>query len=142
MSTTTKTLAEFVAEHELTADVERAADNPNAISFGPDARHWLVTIHSGVTGESMAVPFSQGSGLTEDPTLEDVLDCLASDASSIQGEEFETWAEEMGFFPVDSAEELRQAQRTFALIDDQADALANVIGVDAFNELLYDVERQ
>jgi hypothetical protein len=46
-------------------------------------------------GDVMHVPFHTGMGWTEDPTAVDVLECLASDASTVaNGETLEEWCGE------------------------------------------------
>ena len=60
-------------------------------------------------GRKLTVPFGMGSGLTDDPTAEDVLNCLASDASGYENaRDFDDWASEYGY-DTDS----RRAYRTW-----------------------------
>lgn len=100
---------------------------------------------------SFSFYFSQGSTHTQDPTLADVLDCLASDASGYENAivdakqkqswgflrlTFESWASEYGY-DTDS----RKAEKTFRAIKRQAEQLKRTIDVEAYEELLYNVER-
>lgn len=64
--------------------------------MGPDARHWRVTLHH--NQRRMTLDFWQGSAHVNPPTVLDVLDCLASDATSYDnGGTFEDWAYEYGY---------------------------------------------
>jgi hypothetical protein len=70
------------------------------------------------------------------PDLESVLDCLASDASSVEGATFEDWAPDMGL-DTDS----RRAERTYRIIIEQANQLRALVGTPNWDSLLYDTER-
>lgn len=143
MTETQTTLQQFIETHELGIDVEPADSNPNMASddaWMREASHWLVVITQ--DGQSMRVPFSQGSAHTEPPTLETVLDCLASDASSVENSgSFDEWAADMGFFPMESSKDLRRAQQTYEAIEHQTNGLKALIGARAFDQLLYHTER-
>lgn len=70
------------------------------------------------------------------PTVESVLDCLASDASSYDNaRNFDEWAEEFGM-DTDS----RKAERSYKVVADQAKALRHFMGAE-YNALLYQTER-
>lgn len=89
----------------------------------------------------MTVPFSQGPAICEEPTAADVLDCLASDASGYENasgllRSFEGWAREYGYDP-----DSRKAERTFKTVQKQSQQLAVVLGTDAYNTLLWNVDR-
>lgn len=71
------------------------------------------------------------------PDLADMLDCLTSDASSIDNtHNFEEWAGELGF-----DEDSRKAERSYQATMTQSVALCNVLGRDAYSDLLDNVER-
>lgn len=141
---TTTTLAAFIAEHELTAEVAYADSNPNMLD-GEDMTHYLVTISRPAGGtwgpDRMHVPFSMGAAHTREPELAEVLDCLASDASSIENaSSFDDWATEMGFFPMESSDDYNRAKDTYGAIQDQSDALARLLG-DGYERLLWNTDR-
>lgn len=139
MSTQTITLDEFIERHGLTMDAEYADTNPNMTGMPPGSMHWLCTIRRG--GETMAVPFSQGPAHTEPPTAADVLNCLASDASSIENApDWLDWAEEMGFGD-EGASGMRKARDTYQAIERQSADLRELLGGDAFEVLLWHTER-
>lgn len=130
-----KTTEQFIAEHGIAFRAERTDRNPHM----DDARnmdHWRVTIRKG--RRRMSLVFSQGFGHHgAAPALADVLDCLASDASSVEGNSFDSWAADLGY-DADS----RKALKTYNAIVRQMRSLARMLGSDAYVELLWDVERR
>lgn len=71
------------------------------------------------------------------PDAESVLDCLASDAATVENaRRFEEWAEELGYDP-----DSREAEKTFDVCVDAAKQLEDFLGRDAYNTLLWDIER-
>lgn len=128
------TLAAFIRANILTMSAKRTDSNPHM--SGEGMRHWRCTIRNG--RRSMTVAFSQGSGHTTDPTLADVLDCLASDASTVTSalRGFEEWANELGY-DTDS----RKAYAVYEACQAQAAQLERLLGADAFESLLYKTER-
>lgn len=137
------TLQELIEREGLTADVERVDSNPNmpADRWSETARHFVVTISKGE--RSMSVPFSQRSGHTADPTLSDVLDCLASDGTTYENaRSFDDWAEELGMFPIESAQSFRDAEQSYRIIGEQSAALRDLLGdANVYETLLWDTER-
>lgn len=139
MPDTTETLDGFIARHALGLELERVPSNPHMTDM-PNGRHWLATITR--DGSSMAVYFSQGSGHTKPPTLDEILDCLASDAATVENaRSFDEWADELGYFPMDSSAEYRRAQDAYQAINRQADELRELLGAEALETLMYGVER-
>lgn len=127
---------EFVTTHGITADVAPADSNPNMAgdNWSASANHWLVTLRMG--RKRMQVPYSTGAALGA-PDATDVLDTLASDASSIwNARDFEDWAGDYGY-DTDS----RQAYRTWQLTSRQAKRLQQFLGVELHRTLIEDVER-
>jgi hypothetical protein len=85
----------------------------------------------------MTLYFSMGLGLKGEPTAADVLDCLSSDASTIENASgFEDWANELGF-DADS----RKAERSYRVTERQTKNLQGFLGDDAYQQLLYHTER-
>ena len=79
------TIEEFISENALEAEVEPASENPNLVDKDWPAYHYRVTITSKLHDGTMTVPFSTGHGWHDAPELADVLETLASDASSGNG---------------------------------------------------------
>lgn len=126
-------IEEFIATRGISMSAWRVAHNPHM----PDTtmRHWRCTLR--VTGRTMVVPFSQGSAHKSRPTAAEVLDCLASDASTIENNRtFEEWASELG-----CDEDSRKAERTYRACVKQTENLRAWLGDEQFQSLLYRVER-
>lgn len=139
MSTQTITLREFIACHGLTMEAERADENPNMADMPPGSSHWLCTFRAGEG--VMQVHFSMGPAHSREPEIGEVLDCLASDASSIENApDWLDWAEEMGFGE-DGASGMRKARDTFQAIERQSADLRALVGGEAFETLLWNTER-
>ena len=129
------TLADFVTAHGVTATVSPALDNPHMDDMPEGSRHWRVMLNCG--GRCFTVPFSQGPALTDPPTVEDVLDCLASDAAGTEEyTSFGEWASAYGY-----DEDSRSAERAYNAACQQSEALWEALGAAAFEELLWDTER-
>lgn len=96
---------------------------------------WTCTIE--YKGNSMEIPFYKGSGHNgSEPELEEVLNCLFSDAYSVlNASDFEDWANELGY-DTDS----RQAEKIYKECLKIAEQLENVFGEDfeTINELVQD----
>jgi len=73
---------------------------------------------------SMTVDFWCGSAITREPTAEDVLECLLSDASSAD-QPFEQWAGEYGY-DIDS----RKAERIYRQVQRQTASVRRLLGPD------------
>jgi hypothetical protein len=134
--TETRSIEDFIAERHITMSAERVSSNPNMDDdqWAEDASHWRITFR--INAASFETYFSQGSAHTEAPTAADVLDCLASDASTVTDLDFEEWAGELGYNP-DSIKDLH----TYNVIKAQSDALKLFLGDTGYRELIEDVER-
>jgi hypothetical protein len=138
-----QTISEFIAAHGLSMSATSAKENPNMDSSNP-MDHWLCHIRrtsqvNGQTiGRAMTVHFSTGKAYAgKQPTLEAVLDCLASDASTVEHvETFEDWCADLGY-DADS----RKAEATFEAIQKQSMELKLFLPHGAFDELLSQTER-
>jgi hypothetical protein len=120
------TLKASIRQHRITMSTQLAERNPNIDSMPPGSRHWRCTLRCG--HRRMTVYFSQGPAIEREPTVEDVLDCLASDASCAST--FEDWCADLGY---DS--DSRKAEQTYRLIREQSEKLAGLLG-PAYGELL------
>ena len=136
MDTKTITLEQFIAEQQLVMGVSRVKRNPYMNEQLPRNFECTITQVGKGYSEPLTVYFSQGSAHTKPPTLVNVLDCLASDASGIDNARtFEDWANDYGY-DTDS----RKAEATYRTICAQAQELKRLLG-DAYGQLLYNVER-
>ncbi len=93
----------------------------------PSMDHYKCTLFN--DGRQMVVFFSKGSGHKgAEPTLDEVLECLASDCAQLGS--FEDWCSDFGF---DS--DSRKAERTYNAIVKQEAALRRLLG-DEFDSVL------
>ena len=94
-------------------------ERPDSKSWGAGAMHYRVTVHH--ARKRMTVWYSHGSAICADPTAEDVLGCLASDASAAD-QDFPEWCAEYGY--TDPGE----AYKTWQACRKTRDDLARVFG--------------
>lgn len=86
------TLRGLIRRDNVRAEVEYGDDNPD----WPDATPWSVTLRRG--RRQLTVPFYTGPAITGEPSAEDVLDCLLSDASSVESaRDFEDWCSNLDY---------------------------------------------
>jgi hypothetical protein len=125
----------FIAKNRIKMDATLVDSNPHMDSMPDGSTHWKCAFRA--KGKRMTVFFSMGPAHSREPEAGEVLDCLASDASSIENaRNFEDWAAEYGY-DTDS----RKAERTFKTCEAQAAKLRAFLG-DGYEELLWKCERQ
>lgn len=78
----------------------------NTGDWDAEASHWRVLIQRG--SHSLETFYSMGSAHTGMPQLPDVFNCLLMDSDSVEGNDFESWADDMGL-DTDS----RKAEKAF-----------------------------
>ncbi len=133
------TMGEFVKKHDLRFTCRWVPSRPDGL-MSDSPRHFNCRIYRGPihpNSHSFGLYFSQGSAHTEFPTLVDVLDCVANDASGYDStKDFEDWASDYEY-DTDS----RSAEKTYRAVKRQSEQLKRTLGEDAYAELLYDIER-
>lgn len=136
MPTDTVSIAQFVSMNHISMTAERTDSNPIMGDSG-DMDHWKCVLK--MPGKRMTLVFSMGFGHHgAEPKVKDVLDCLASDASSIENTpDFEDWASDLGY-EADS----RKALKTFQATEHQSKRLARFLGTDLYSQLLWATERE
>ena len=103
--------------------------NPHMADFRGD--HWRVTLHNPRNRRQMTTYFSKGYGHNgQEPTADEVLACLVSDASGID-QDFEGWADDLGYDP-----ETREAEKIYKAVKRQTAKLERFIGSDDDMEAL------
>jgi hypothetical protein len=130
-----KTLSEFAQEQGLTFSYKPLERRSDGRMGDQPMNHYRCTLtnHKG----RMLITFSQGLGIQSSPTMNDVLNCIALDASDVlNAPDFEDWASDYGY-DTDS----RSAQKVFKAIVRQTAKLEALIGIDALNELAFEVEQ-
>ena len=111
------------------------AENPNMEGW-KDANHYKCTLTRRNPRRQMTVFFSMGYAHRKEPEAAEVLDCLASNSSSIEScRGFEDWARDLGY-DIDN----RKAERIFKACEQQAEKLQQFMG-DEYEKLLYETER-
>jgi len=133
-------MAQFLAEQKITMLAKATDRNPPMEDPKNPMDHWRCSFRRG-TGKSASrftTSFSMGKGHNgKAPEAGDVLDCLASDASSIENAKgFEDWANDMGW---DS--DSRKAEKIFNACKSQAVKLKEFLGDESYQELLWNVDR-
>ena len=133
----TQTITNFIRAAGISMTAERWHENPTAAPEAfRNADHWRCILRAGRS--RLTVYFSKGYGHNgQSANAAEVLDCLASDASSYDNvRDFDDWCAEYGY-NVDS----RNAERTYKIIGQQATNLRLLLGDSAYRTLLYDTER-
>ena len=145
MATTIATVIERAGLHMTCT---RVNDRARPHDWPDNARHWRCTIsrrrtgtHGATHAPRMIVMFTQGPGHSSQPTLPEVLDCIASDAATYtDARGFESWCSDYGY-DTDS----RKAFATWQAIQRQCAALDRLLrfapeGGD-MDTLLFNTER-
>ena len=130
------TVKQFRQKHHIGFAAPSQEDcNPNMPDW-QDADHWRCRFKR--DGHSMTVHYSQGYGHeTRAPEGNDVLDCIASDACTVENAlTFEDFCDELGYDT-----NSRRAERTHKFCLATRKRLLQFLGQDAYDELLYNVER-
>src|SRR4051812_7060666 len=103
------TMQSFARQHGITLQAEWADENKNAPDW-TDANHYKVILKH--NRRQLTTYFSQGYGISGAPEVQDVLDCLASDAAGYEGaRSFEEWCGDYGY-DTDS----RKAEQTYKTV--------------------------
>ena len=134
----TTTLDQFIATTGLRMTCKYADRNPHMADNNWAADHWRCTI-TGRHSKRMTVYFSKGMAHKgAPPTLEEVLDCIASDAAAVEQADFAEFAADMGY---DS--DSRKAERIYKTCVKQARSLRNLLADEnTFQSLLYGTDRR
>lgn len=134
-----RTLEDFINVEQLSMTTAPTEYNPNMTdAWAKTATHYNCIFTSGQHKRTLRTHFSQGSAHTEPPTLDSVLDCLASDASTVENENsFEDFCGELGYDP-----DSRQAEKLYKTIRREAAKLKAFLGEVAYDDLLWKTERE
>ena len=128
----------FTNHHKISMVSDYADTNPNMdmdAEWAVAASHWKCRFRRG--NQCLTTYFSMGSAHIGNPKAADVLDCLASDAASIENaRSFEDWCSDFGY-DTDS----RRAERTFKTCERQAHKLKQFLGPDLYDTLPWNTER-
>ncbi len=115
------TPAAIIRQAGIKITCDYADSNPNAPEWN-DAAHYRCVLRRG--RRQMTLYFSQGYGISGEPTVAGVLECLLSDAAGVESARcFEDWCADYGF-DTDS----RRAERTYRLTVRQTASLKRLLG--------------
>lgn len=133
------TLQDFIAAHGVSMTARQVDHNPTPADddWARTADHWRCTLTCG--GRRMVLTFSKGAGHNGKPAeLREVLDCVASDAAGVENaRDFADWCGDCGY-----SEDSRKAERIYRICQRQAASLLRLLGREAFDALLWRVERE
>ena len=131
-----QTIQSIIERRAITMRALPTNSNPNMDTDGRVMDHWACRLRNDA-GAEMRVTFSMGTGLGgRAPKVEDVLDCLASDAAGIANAQgFCDWCSEYGY-DADS----RKAKKTYDACCRGRDRLQAFMGAD-YKGLLFETER-
>lgn len=134
MTASTQNTRQFAEFHRISMTSEKVEANKNAPDW-KDANHYKVTLRRG--GDEIRTYYSQGFGIQGEPEVAEVLDSLASDASTVENAtSFEDWAGELGYDP-----DSRKAEQTYKACKRIAGDLRAFLGKDLYSDLLWHTER-
>ncbi len=131
------TLRGFISRHgiSMTAELINRRPDGHMSDMPAGTAHYRCTLRS--KGKRLTVYFSQGPAICKEPTAEDVLDCLASDAAGFANARgFEDWCAEYGY-----DEDSRKAAKIYRTIEKQAAKLEAFIPAGFIDNLLFQTER-
>lgn len=129
-----KKLKTFIRENRIRMSLEYTGENP--WMDNQDMNHYQVTLKR--NRKQFSTYFSTGYGWDHDPSSEDVLDTLASDAAGIENaRDFSDWCNEYGF-----SDDSIRANRIYKISKRQAEKLKKFLGDELYNDLLWEVERE
>lgn len=121
-------LKSLIQQHNLTAKVIGGAHRPSG--WEQPTRDYRIRLR--LDNRSMELDFFTGLGWTRQPDADDVMECLASDAASIENaNSFEEWAREFGLDmndDMDAWQANRKWRRTYNQTVNQTTRLRQFLG--------------
>lgn len=132
---TQQTLASFIEHNHVSLSYEQTDSNP-CMDDSANMDHYKCVLRAGRS--RMTVYYSKGYGHNgAEPQADEVLDCLASDASGYENAQgFEGWCSDFGY-----SADSRKAEKTYHTVEKQAKKLKALLGDSAYKALLWDTER-
>lgn len=130
----TQTLAQFTEKHPIKFSAREVCERPDNL-MSESTYHFQCKLVG--PQHRMSLYFSLGAACSIPPTLEEVLDCLASDASSYENaKDFENWARDYGY-----SEDSRAAEKVYRAVKRSSEQLKRVLGETDYQELLWETDR-
>ena len=89
----------FIKNHAVTCDITRVPFREDTTEFDGSAKHYMYSLgtknQGNIEGSKIRGFYSQGSGIKEEPSTQDILNALVSDTQNL--ESFEDWAGDYGY---------------------------------------------
>jgi hypothetical protein len=128
-----QTTTAYIKYHHIKMDCEEVCENPNMEDF--EGYHYKCILRA--KGKQLTTFFSMGLAHEgKEPQIEEVLDCLASDASGYENAQgFEDWCNEYGY-----STDSKTAEKIWKAVEKGAKKLKNFLG-DEYKSLLWETER-
>lgn len=103
--------------------------NPHIEGMPAGSSHYVCSLE--YDGRRMdGIPFSQGPAIKTEPTADDVLECLLSDAIGIEAEnDFTSWADSYGY-DIDDEDARERYHAMYLKIEEQTRAVSRLLGDD------------
>lgn len=116
----------FIDTNKIEMDVAHTPENRHMPEF--EGNHYLCTLRH--AGREMVVPFSQGKGISGEPEIRAVLECIQLDSYSLQ-ENFYDWCMNFGY-----SDDSIRAEKIYKACEDQAAELTELLGAELFEQFL------
>jgi len=126
---TQATIVQFIEAHGITLDAVPVPTRPDKSEWDDRAKHYFCILDRDGAGV-LKLYYSMGSAHKTGPKIEDVLDCLASDANC-ESDTFEDFCANLGY-----DEDSRKAFATWEAVRDQTSKLRKFLTPEQFTELL------
>lgn len=151
MATDTVTIEQFIERNRISLTSEPTDRNPHMDGSVDMDNYKCVLVRREVTGKRynarkdgtaivarMTLYFSKGIGHHgAEPTVNEVLDCLASDAAIVENSgDFAGFCSELGY-----DEDSRKAERDWKATEHQTDRLKRFLGDELYDQLVWHTER-
>ena len=132
-----QTVEEFAERHAIKFSATEITRRPDSLmtDMPRGTRHWLCALKR--EGASYELCFSQGPGIKRNPTKSDILNCMASDCSTV-----DQVADEFDFMHEFGYEDEEQARLVWEAILEQREGMERLLGKEILEELMYETERE
>ncbi len=133
-------IEKFISQEKLQLTYKSVSRNPH-MPGSESMFNYHVTLSG--NGRMMTTPFSKGQGHKgAPPTIDEVLECLASDAGLIENSRnFDEFCSEIGA-EIESDEDRRRELKSYKQCKAQTERLKIFLGQDAYETLLWKVKEE
>ena len=117
------TSKQFIEKYKITVTNQYATTNPHMKDM-EYANHYKTTIKK--DGKSFTIYYSKGIELKDEPTADEVIECLSMDYNCILGG-LDDFIDNLGY-------EREQGKKIFNLVERQTQKMFKLLGFDAFQD--------